>query len=310
MSVDVTPRRQYLAKANSLPRLIFVVDDAAPGSRIQGDQPGGSNTAPEPQAPSSDPVGQVGGTLGGLGRGVADGLGRLGEGAAGVLKGLRGEGVDAKAVSRSDAAMLDFPPGHPQERVLYVQHPVELVEYLPAAYFHHRVFEHKFWEAVRVLMSLGASQLHVMHVAGWADEFAASIKTPTGFRPRLDGKRGRGARLLFVGELEGSESAEIPPGLVWFKSEPSWQAIAEGRIKRGLKHFTMEVRYVDDFGVNAGLETAAGKVGLGLGGKFQAHKATIWWIDATFGTAPSRLEAQTTQRETLGKALRKKIIGF
>lgn len=282
MLTDVDVKIRQNGKASNLPRLIFVVDDGTPEVQSQSEPPESDSSQSEASSPPTDPLGQVGTALGNIGNEVAKGVGKIGDGAASILKGLGGEGVDARAVSRSDALLLDFPPGHPQGRVLYVRHPVKFKSYLPAAYFHRRVFEHKFWEAVRVLMWLGAKELEVKHVSGWGKEFSAEIRAPVGLRPHVEGKSERDTRLLFTGELEGVETPSVPPDVVWFGSEPGWQTIAEGRVRCRLKHFTMEVSYEDDFGVNASLEAAAGKVGLRLGGKFQSHQATIWWIDATF----------------------------
>ena len=53
--------------------------------------------------------------------------------------------------------------------------------------------------------------------------------------------------------------------LVWYQHEPTWKAIAEGRMRFGLREFLLNVTYEDDFGVNAGLKALAFKSGLGLG---------------------------------------------
>lgn len=256
MSINTAPPRDQPPTANGLPRLIFVVSDNAPEPRVQGDPSVGNEAAIEPRVSFSDPFSQAGETLSGLGRGVMGGVGRIGDGTAGLIRSLRGEGIDAKAISQSEAALLGFPPGHPQERILYVRHPVDPRHYLPASSFHQRVFEHKLWEVVQILMWLGASHFQVMHVSGWADEFATSITLPAGFRPGVKGKRGREARVLFEGRLEGSDPPQLAPGSLWYDSAPSWQTIAYGRLNHGLTRFTMEVQYLDDFGVNPRLEFA------------------------------------------------------
>ncbi|WP_150274399.1 hypothetical protein [Paenibacillus tepidiphilus] len=78
----------------------------------------------------------------------------------GILK-LREQGIDTLSVSQSEATKLVFPLGHPRFGVLYVAHPADANVYFPFAQFHRFTFEHKFSEAVTLLMSLGASHIEV-----------------------------------------------------------------------------------------------------------------------------------------------------
>jgi hypothetical protein len=72
---------------------------------------------------------------------------------------------------------------------------------------------------------------------------------------------------------------------VWFNHEPTWQAIAEGRLMHGLKNFSIDLKYADDFGINAGLAAKIRKTGLDVGGKFEDHQSTHWRISGRFATA-------------------------
>jgi len=73
----------------------------------------------------------------------------------------RDSGVEVLTVASTEAASLTFPPGHPRDRVLYVGHPAVPTTYYAAAGFHRHTFEHKFAEAVGLVMALGATQLEV-----------------------------------------------------------------------------------------------------------------------------------------------------
>ena len=85
----------------------------------------------------------------------------------GMIKAARDQGVNVLSVSRSESTMLQFPPGHPQDGVLYVGHPTVHEIYYPTAQFHRLAFEHKLSEAIELLMALGAIEINVEHQVGW-----------------------------------------------------------------------------------------------------------------------------------------------
>lgn len=204
-----------------------------------------------------------------------------------ALTRLREQGVDVLVVTQSEAANLIFPPGHPRHEVLYVGHPADAKVYFTIAQFHRMTFEHKFSEAVQLLMALGAKTLQVEHIAGWSSEFSSKLaislpvpETEVGGHAGQSKKASR--QLLFAATLDGTATPAIPDGLVWYHHEPTWQRIAEGRLKYGLKDFTLSVTYEDDFGINAGLKLKADRVGLELGGQFEDHQNTIWRLVGSF----------------------------
>ena len=198
---------------------------------------------------------------------------------------------DVLTISRTEAQVLRFPPGHPRDRVLYVGHPAAANLYYPAAGFHRLTFEHKFVEATRLLIALGATELEVEHLRGWSNEFAANLNVafPLASAPVETGakggrKRSGSSSALFRATLRGSENPMIPADMVWYPYEPTWELVAEGALHSGLREFELVVRYEDDYGVDAGLKLAVEKVGLDLGGSFQEHVSTSWKISGTFGS--------------------------
>ena len=201
----------------------------------------------------------------------------------------RDDGVEILTVTRSDAAGLTLPPGHPRETVVYVGNPVEPPLYYTAAQFHVKTFEHKLSEAVRLLMALGATELEVEHVVGWSSEMSARVQVPIPSHAAEVGADGgrrsaSSAALLVRAELDGTTEPSIPDGLVWYPHEPMWREVAKGRMRYGLRNFALGVRYDDDFGVNVGFKLAAAKYGLDLGGEFADHRSTEWRITGTFRT--------------------------
>ena len=199
----------------------------------------------------------------------------------------RDSGVDVLTVASTEAASLTFPPGHPRDRVLYVGHPAVPTTYYAAAGFHRQTFEHKFAEAVELVMDLGATQLEVEHVKGWSDELAANLEVPASMAGaevglQAEQSRSHGSSALFKATLKGNANPKLPDGLVWFPHEPTWQQVAEGRLEHGLTQFQLSVRYEDDYGIDAGLKVKAGKAGLDLGGSFEEHESTVWRIEGNF----------------------------
>lgn len=198
----------------------------------------------------------------------------------------REAGLNVLQISRSESQELQFPPGHPRDQVLYVAHPALPSVYYTAATFHRMAFEHKFSEAILLLMSLGASRIAVEHIRGWSREFSSQLSAPiSSVTANLDvsGKEKSSSSLLFEASLENGLTARLPERLVWYPHEPTWQVIAKGRLEFGMQQFSLTVNYEDDFGVNAGLKLRVQKAGLDVGGAFEDHTATTWKIHGKFG---------------------------
>jgi hypothetical protein len=197
----------------------------------------------------------------------------------------RENGLYVLQVAQSEASLLQFPPGHPRDQTMYVAHPAKPMVYYTAATFHRMAFEHKFSEAIRLLMSLGATHISVEHVKGWSQEFSAKVsagipKAKTDAAAKKT--ESNASKLLFEANLKNDKEPILPQGLVWYEHEPTWQAVAAGRLEYGLQKFTLDVAYEDDFGVNAGLKSRAQKTGFELGGSFEDHESTIWKISGNF----------------------------
>jgi hypothetical protein len=185
-------------------------------------------------------------------------------------------------ISSSQAAELSFPPSHPRDDVIYVGHPTKPAIYYPAAEFHYRVFEDKFLEAIRLLRYLGATRIEVEHLSGWSKEFVFNLDATYASEGAsiMAGNNQKSKTSLFITEtLSGSGKPTLPNDLAWFPTEPSWQQIAEGRLKHGLQTFSLIIQNASDYGVTAKLKWV-GKAA--LGGKYIEHQTTTWRISGTF----------------------------
>ncbi|MET3916844.1 hypothetical protein ABID97_003626 [Variovorax sp. OAS795] len=197
----------------------------------------------------------------------------------------RDSGLNVMQISNTEASQLSFPPGHPRPGTLYVAHPATSTVYYTTAMFHRMAFEHKFTEAVELLMSLGASHIEVEHVHGWSREFSATMATlvPTvSAEASASSNTARSSSLLFKADFDNDHEPSVPSDLAWYAHEPTWRSIAHGRLKYGMKEFSLGVSYQDDYGVNAGLKLKAEKAGLDMGGAFEDHLRTTWTISGSF----------------------------
>jgi hypothetical protein len=209
--------------------------------------------------------------------------------AAYLAKRSTGKG-DGKAprihlLRKSWASRFILPPGHPRPRVVFAGHPAEPQNYIPIADFHRYSFEHKFSEILSILMHLGAQKIEVRHVRGWGQDFSErlSIGIPRATVSQgVDSTRREHSALLYEAELDGGPSVALPANLVWLPHESTWRQIVEGRTKFGLKTFSLNLQYTEDYGVNLGLKAEIQAVQLDLGGEFEKHQSTTWEIKGTF----------------------------
>ena len=196
-------------------------------------------------------------------------------------------GIPIRQVGKSEAKTLTFPPGHPRDAVVYIGHPAMPDVYYTIAEFHRVTFEHKFSEAIRLLMHLGANQLRVEHVRGWSRGFSSRLSVPLApasgaVAGHIETASKSRVELLYEAKLANKQEPQVPDALVWYMHEPTWRVIAEGRLEFELQEFSLNVVYEDDYGVNAGLRVSAIKAGFELGGNFEDHEATTWRISGSF----------------------------
>lgn len=196
-------------------------------------------------------------------------------------------GLDILLVPSNLANDLKLPPNHPQPAALYAAHPVDNRSYVPVSDFHRFMFNHKLSEMTRLLAHLGAEQIKAEHIRGYGRKAAvdAGIAIPeagVGIGAGGGVSSAQGEQTIFSMELSGNTTPCLPEGLVWFDHEPTWQAVAEQRMKFGLKTFDLRLDYTDDFGVNAELKVNAEQAGFNIGGTFERHESTSWRFSGRF----------------------------
>ncbi len=200
---------------------------------------------------------------------------------------IRTHGIDILTVSRTEAKSLIFPPGHPLNNVIYAGHPTNSKIYYSLADFHMRVFEHKFIEAINLLIGLGATMVNVESVEGYTREDTRSINLsiPVGSIEtgvQYDKDRSKLQQAIYTATLEPKEDIILPDNMVWHSHEPTWRQIAEARQFSGLKEFSLKLDYNDDFGVNAKLFAKVSETGLDIGGRIKDYQSTNWKLEGKF----------------------------
>jgi hypothetical protein len=143
-----------------------------------------------------------------------------------------------------------------------------------------------FAESIHLLMALGATRVRVHYEYGWdqglAVELSVPVKPAVDVSSKLKSKKSTRTSLLFEAQFD-AHPPSLPSDLVWYAHEPTWQLVAAGRLTAGMRNFSRQVRYTDDYGIDADLAGKVKKVKLGLGGDFQKHVATSWRIEGEFG---------------------------
>ncbi|MCG7326852.1 hypothetical protein [Achromobacter sp. ACRQX] len=200
-------------------------------------------------------------------------------------KSAREGGLNIQQVSFTEAKHLEMQPSHPILGTVYAAHPCVDSRFYPVANFHRKVFEDKVAEANRLLMSLGATSITIEHIQGWDRTFNASL-TAHGAGADVAAHASRtsaaSSNLMYKATYENDDAPALPENLNWYVHERMWQEVVEGRLKRGMRTFSLFITYDEDHNINAGLKVKLEKAGLDLGGTFRDHVATTWKMTGTF----------------------------
>ena len=107
--------------------------------------------------------------------------------------------------------------------------------YCTASDFHRMVFEHKFSEAVTLLMALGATAIEVHHVAGWTKEILGTMASAfdvagvvdAALDAEMSSEKNEGRSLILKADLGRGTPREpyLPDNMVWYPHEQLWQTV-------------------------------------------------------------------------------------
>jgi len=178
-----------------------------------------------------------------------------------------------------------LPPDRKHKNVVYVINPMKEKgnEYFPIDDFHKRVFESKYNELIRLLSSLGATEILIECQEGYYSETGAHLSVPIeGIQVsgRFDTKALKTSKKSYRFTLPGNTNPSVPDDLLWYKHEHGWEAFAKTRINDGTGDIEVLLEYENNFDLGADLSLPHLKIGGGA--KKQAFEKTIWKVNATF----------------------------
>ena len=178
-----------------------------------------------------------------------------------------------------------FPPGHPEDRVLYVGHPFDPKRYYPVGSFHRYLLEDKFLEAIRILEALGAKKIFVENADKGSQKKSVKIAVGKG-KEAIDGslsqREHESTLLRWQAEYKGHDNPSLPEGLAWYPNEKIWHYIVETRLKRNATSCALNLQYEEDYGIDLKLKSKIEGLGLELGGAFETSKSINWVIKGEF----------------------------
>lgn len=193
-------------------------------------------------------------------------------------------------LSALDAPCLKFPAGHPRPDTLYAAHPHQPDVYYPVKQFHHKTFEHKFHELVALLMSLGAVSIEVECQEGYGREIDTGLQAKgaggqVGGAVEFGSTSRKDRMFQYAASFRPQGNPALPDGMVWYAHEPSWQLVADGRLKHGLTDFQLTLDYSEDYRINVELTLNHPAAGGGLHVEVDRFQYTRWVIAGAFAPA-------------------------
>lgn len=210
-----------------------------------------------------------------------------------ITRGIRwlmttsGKNFKPLLIPEREASKLIFPEPHPLMGHCYAGHPIESKRYFPIAVFHHKLFEEKTNELVRLIASLGAQWVQVKHVQGYSRAAGISFgvtdpqstgSAETGGRYQQDIKR----EITLKESYFRSVKPSIPKDLIWYRSEPTWKEFARRRKRFRTKQFQIQLTYIDDYGIDSNLIAGLQNANFKLGGSFHNFESTVWQFEGEF----------------------------
>lgn len=151
---------------------------------------------------------------------------------------------------------IRFPLGGPNVNSLYIVNPVKPDEYLPYENYELELFKDKIRELMRLLRSLGATEITFTSLRGIKlEEIAKEITNIHGevgaFNHEIRGGRSleykdakfndSNQQLYHIERLDLPQYPSKPDGLHWYDSDPLWKDLVEARLKLNQLHFEQKM---------------------------------------------------------------------
>lgn len=191
----------------------------------------------------------------------------------------KSQGVDQLPLSRSTDFDLQGSP--PVVRLIYVTLPSNERKLVPFANYDEELARDKLNEALRVVMSLGASRVVAKAFRGSSRHIGGEAGLPKGIgkgRVFVD----RAARVDITFQTEGSGGAPVDPRPLRYPDEPGFDAACDAVLKNGTQSLKIEITRQSQFSVESDIAVAFKKVGFRLGASAKKERSNQFVIEAEF----------------------------
>ena len=231
---------------------------------------------------------------------------------------------------------LKFEANHPQNGIVYIQHPIQKNVYIDMKSFNSSMLEQKYSELIRLLNALGATMItcEVENNKSTDEKHnrkaSASANVDVPLAGEVSGQYERGtssARMQTVykklqtrivnRELK-NEKPYVPEGLLFYPFEDDWKNLAQDVLKGRRLEEETTLTYREDFAmtgrqlssIGAKLKSVIPMYEFGVGGSFTQEfeeelkqlQSTVWRYHVKFGSndlAPTENDAARTAMRTL-----------
>jgi hypothetical protein len=186
--------------------------------------------------------------------------------------------------------IFKFPLNHPNDGLVYACSPAEPMHYVPLSGFHRYMYEFKMAAFHELCAALGAKQCKVVYAEVDGRETTAHAHVTgipstwgsisVGGKSEHNEKHSQDATVVMsfpppTGSPTGADTG-------WLVGEPTWISMQRLRLERGLEKYRAEFSYADDMGVDAEAAAKIGRIGLKIGGQFEAMQKRKWIFDVEF----------------------------
>lgn len=233
--------------------------------------------------------------------------------------------------SVSSDLQLKFEIGHPQNGVVYVQHPLRKNVYFDVDSFHAAMLTEKYEELKHLLQYLGARKISatVIHEDNVAtsEKRTRSVKSDNefakvGVHGNVNWEGCSTEEVKLYKKLSSEEKfnvggePSIPENLIFYPHESAWQRIAEGALKSIYNECDITLEYRQDYAVNQqkmlDVETKVRvfipSFELNIGTSFESNlrriTSTIWNYKVEFGNATSAVGFSRCEQTFVKRARR------
>lgn len=162
---------------------------------------------------------------------------------------------------------------------VYVAHPTQPWKLYSFADYENAIAGEKLNEALRILLSLGASEVITYSFRGSAtDAEAKAGYSGFGANIKFSNAEGWKAKVSYQGE----GSAPVDPRPLAFPDEPGFDAVCDAVIKNGATEFQLEIVSGRTFSLEGGLATPLKSAGFDLTASGQRAQASHFVVQAYF----------------------------